>query len=141
MDVDKWMTRMVEAVQPHCDEPISAALTASHAGSMGNVVFSKLAGVNMGLSRTSELPNPVFLAVGTDTVYALAYKPRGTKWKIKGEVARWPRQGMQVGSETTKTMCYFTIVTADGGHYEMEAAIFMGGQALVDRFLAALEGT
>jgi hypothetical protein len=140
-DVDKDMALMVDAVQPHCDEPLSAALTCSHAGSMEAVVGRVISGFPTGLARTSDLPNPVFIAVGTDTVYALDYRPRGRKFKIKGEVARWPRKGMQVQSETTKRMCYFTIMTAEGDVYEMEAAIFMGAQPLVDRFIAALSAS
>ena len=32
--LEKQMAKMVDAVQPHCDEQIIAAMTCSHAGSM-----------------------------------------------------------------------------------------------------------
>jgi hypothetical protein len=140
MDVDKQMGLMVDAVQPHCDEPISAALTCSHAGSMKSVLFTSLAGFPAGMSRTSELPNPVFIAVGSDSVFALDYRPRGRKFKIKGQVAKWPRRGLEVASEVEQGMCYFNMKTADGHVYEMEVAVFMGARELVDRFLGALTG-
>ena len=140
MDVDKQMGLMVDAVQPHCDEPITAALTCSHAGSMSSVLFTTLAGVPTGMSKTSELPNPVFIAVGDDSVYVLDYRPRGRKFKIKGEVARWPRRELEVASEFEQGMCYFTMKTAAGDVYAMEVATFMGGRPLVERFLGALSG-
>jgi len=40
----KQMAKMVDALQPHCDEPIAAAMTCSHAGSMGSVLFSRRLG-------------------------------------------------------------------------------------------------
>ena len=141
MDVDKQMGLMVDAVQPYCDEPVGAALTCSHAGSMGSVLFTTLAGVQAGVSKTSDLPNPVFIAVGTDTIYALDYRPRGRKFKIKGEVARWPRSELEIASEFEQGMCYFTMKTADDDVYAMEVATFMGAKPLVEQFLEALTGT
>jgi hypothetical protein len=55
MDAQKQMKRMVDAVQPHCEEPITAAMTCSHAGSMGTVLLSKLTG-GMGLPGGMDLP-------------------------------------------------------------------------------------
>lgn len=138
MDAQKQMTRMTDAVQPHCNESITAAMTCSHAGSMSSLFFSKLAGGIGGLSRTSELPNPVFIAVGQDTVYAFDYKPRGWKFKIKKEVASWPRGDLQVAVEETDRMCYFTMTTGSGDVYAMEITMIMGGQDIVDLFIAAL---
>jgi hypothetical protein len=140
LDVDRQMALMVAAVQPHCDEPIEAALTCSHEGSMGSVLFSTLAGGFGGTTRTSDLPNPVFIAVGTDSIFALDYRPRGRKFKIKGLVAQWAREGLEVASEVVQGMCYITIKTAAGEVYALEAATFMGARRLVDRFVDALSG-
>lgn len=138
MDASKQMARMVEAVQPHCDEPITAAMTCSHAGSMSSLVLSRMAGELIGMNRTSDLPNPVFIAVGTDTVYAFKYKPRGFKFKIKNEVARWPRRDMHVEVEETPRMAYFTMTTGAGDVYAMEVTTMMGAKEVVDRFLGTL---
>jgi len=140
MDVHKQMSRMVDAVQPHCDEPITAAMTCSHAGSMSSLLASKLAGGALGTARTSDLPNPVFLAVGNDTVYAFHYRPRGFKFKIKKEAARWPRRDLTVAVEETSRMCYFTVTTASGDSYALEVTTVMGAKDLVDVFIAALGG-
>ena len=137
MDAHKQMARMVESVQPHCDEPITAAMTCSHAGSL---LLSKLTGGMVGMARTSELPNPVFIAVGSGTVYAFAYKPRGFKFKIKKEVARWPRGDLEVAIEETDRMCYFTMTTGSGDVYALEVATVMGAKEVVDLFLVSLGG-
>ena len=137
---EKQMAKMVDAVQPFCDEPVVAAMTCSHAGSMSSVLTSKLAGGMGATARTSSLPNPVFIAVGADTVYAFAYKPRGFKFKIKKEAARWPKEGMDVAVEETGKMAYFTLTTAAGESYALEVTTIMGGKILVDFFLASLTG-
>jgi hypothetical protein len=138
MDAQKQMARMVDAVQPHCDEPITAAMTCSHAGSMSSLLFSKLTGGLSGTARTSELPNPVFIAVGSDTVYAFNYRPRGFKFKIKKEVARWPRRDLTVAVEYTERMCYFTMSTPTDEVYAMEVTTVMGAKDVVDLFVATL---
>ena len=137
---EKQMARMVDAVQPHCDEAIVAAMTCSHAGSMGSLLASKLAGGIGGTARTSDLPNPVFIAVGAGTIYAFDYRPRGFKFKIKKEVARWPRAGMSIEVEETSRMCYFTMTTSGGESYAMEVPTVMSGKDLVALFIAALRG-
>ena len=140
MDAHKQMARMIDSVQAHCDKPIAAAMTCSHAGSMDSLLFSKLTGGLGGLSRTSELPNPVFIAVGKDTVYAFDYKPRGLKFKIKKQVAHWSRADLHVAVERTDRMCYFTMTTGNGDVYAMEVATVMGAAEVVDMFVAALSG-
>lgn len=140
MDTQKQMAKMVEAIQPHCDEPITAAMTCSHAGSMSSLLFSKMSGGIEGLNRSSDLPNPVFIAVGNETVYAFDYRPRGFKFKIKKEVARWSRRDLDVAIEEASRMCYFTITTGSGDIYAMEVTTVMGAKDVVDLFLAALGG-
>lgn len=51
MDAQKQMARMVDSIQPHCDEPITAAMTCSHAGSMSSLLFSKMTGGLTGMNR------------------------------------------------------------------------------------------
>jgi hypothetical protein len=137
----KQMAKMVDAVQPYCDEPIVAAMTCSHAGSMSMVLVSKLIdGVGV-ISKSSNLPNPVFIAVGAKTIYAFDYKPRGFKFKIKKEVARWPRHEVSVKFQETKMMITFILNTGSGGSYPFEVPIMMGGKELVHFFLEALGGS
>jgi len=140
MDTQKQMALMVGAVQPHCDESITAAMTCSHAGSMSSLLLSKLSGGIGGLDKSSDLPNPVFIAVGDANVYAFDYRPRGFKFKIKKEVARWPLADLEVAVEESSRMCYFTMTTGAGDIYAMEVTTVMGAKDLVDLFLAALGG-
>ena len=135
---EKQMAKMVDSVQPHCDEEIIAAMTCSHAGSMSAVIASKLMG-GAGMSvETTRLPNPVFIAVGENTIYAFKYKPRGFKFKIKKEVARWPKAEVSVSVEETSMMCYFGLTTGSGETHPMEVPLMMGGRELVHMFLDAL---
>ena len=138
MDAAKQMAKMVDSVAPHCDEPIEAAMTCSHAGSMSAVLLSKLTGGMVGPDRLSELPNPVFIAVGSDTVYAFDYRPRGFKFKIKKEAARWPRRDLRVAVEHTDRMCYFTMTTGSGDVYPLEVTTVMGAKDVVDLFITAV---
>lgn len=136
--LEEQMEKMVASVQPHCDEEIFAAMTCSHAGSMSAVLKSKLLG-GIGLdNRSSELPNPVFIAVGVNTIYAFQYKPRGFKFKIKKEAARWPINEVKVTVEENNMMSYFNLSLISGENYPMEVPIMMGGRELVHLFLKAL---
>ena len=134
----KQMAKMVDAVQPHCDEKIAAAMTCSHAGSMGSLLTSKLMGGLGAGAKSSDLPNPVFIAVGEKSIYAFDYAPRGFKFKIKKEVARWPKDEIQVSVEKTRMMAKFVLTTASGENYPLEIPTMMGGKELVDMFLDAL---
>ena len=136
----KQMARMVDAVQPHCDEQIVAAMTCSHSGSMGSALVGSILGGLGGGSSSCDLPNPVFIAVGPESIYAFDYKPRGFKFKIKKEVARWPRAEMSIDVEETGRMCYFTMTTSGGESYAMEVPTVMSGKDLVALFIAALKG-
>jgi len=137
----KQMAKMVDAVQPNCDEEIVAAMTCSHAGSMRSVLVSKLIGGGGGGTKTSDLPNPVFLAVGEKTIYAFKYAPRGFKFKIKKEVARWSKDEVTVSSELSGGMATFVLTTKSGEGYALEVPTMMGAKQLVEFFLDALEGS
>ena len=135
---EKQMAKMVDAVQPHCDEQIVAAMTCSHAGSMSSTLASKfMDGAGAG-RKSCHLPNPVFIAVGANTIYAFDYRPRGFKFKIKKEVARWPRNEVSVTAQETGMMCHFTMTTGSGESFALEVPTVMGGQELVQLFLAAM---
>ena len=135
--MEKQMAKMKDAVQPYCDEKIIAAMTCSHAGSMKSTLVSKfLEGAGAG-SKSSDLPNPVFIAVGENTIFAFSYKPRGFKFKIKKEAARWPRDEVKLKTEETNLMCYFTLTTKSGEIFPLEVPIMMGGRELVHQFLEA----
>ena len=134
----KQMAKMTDALQPHCDEEIIAAMTCSHAGSMSSLLISKLLGGIGAGHKTSSLPNPVFIAVGSNSIYAFEYKPRGFKFKIKKQVARWPKKEVRVEAEKTKTMATFVLTAGSGENYAFEVSTLMGGKELVDIFLKAL---
>ncbi|RLC98044.1 MAG: hypothetical protein DRI46_11980 [Chloroflexi bacterium] len=134
----KQMAKMVDAVQPHCDEEIIAAMTCSHAGSMSSVLVSKLMGGIGGGMKSSDLPNPVFIAVGAKSIYAFNYAPKGFKFKIKKEVLRWSKDEVSVVAEMTSTMATFVLTMDSGEIYPLEVPTMMGGKELVDVFLKAL---
>lgn len=134
----KQMAKMVDAVQPHCDEEIVAAMTCSHAGSMSSLLVSKLMGGIGAGKKSSNLPSPVFIAVGSKSVYAFSYAPRGFKFKIKKEVARWPKEEVSVEAEKSRTMATFVLATGSGERHPLEVPIMLGAEELVDVFLKAL---
>lgn len=136
----KQMAKMVDALQPHCDEQIVAAMTCNHAGSMSSLLVSKFLGGAGAGGRSSDLPNPVFIAVGPKTIYAFDYAPKGFKFKIKKEVARWSRDEVSVESENTGAMATFVLTTRSGESYPLEVPTMMGGKELVGAFLEALGG-
>jgi hypothetical protein len=134
----KQMAKMVDPVQEHCDEKIVAAMTCSHAGSMSAVLMSKFTAGAGALMHSSNLPNPVFIAVGDKTIYAFDYAPKGFKFKIKKEVARWPKSAVKVEAERSRAMTSFVIATDSGEYYPLEIPTMMGGKELADMFLEAL---
>ena len=137
----KQMAKMVDAVQPHCDEEIVAAMTCSHAGSMRSMLVPKLLGGIGGGRKSNRLPNPVFIAVGNQTIYAFKYTPRGFNYKIKKEVARWPKDEVSVEVEKTSMMASFVLTIDSGESHSLEVSTTMGAAELVDVFLEALVGS
>ena len=135
----KQMAKMVDAVQPHCDERIVAAMTCSHSGSMGSALMGSLLGGLGGGTSSCDLPNPVFIAVGPGTVFAFDFKPRGFNYKIKKEVARWPRDEIDVETERGSGMARLVLTTKAGETYPLEITTALGGGQLVDAFFEALQ--
>ena len=134
----KQMAKMVDAVQPHCDEEIIAAMTCSHAGSMSSALFSRFLGGLLGGAKSSDLPNPVFVAVGAKSIYAFKYAPRGFKFKIKKKVVRWLKDEVRVVAKNTGTMATFTLTAGSNESHSLEVPTMMGGKELVDVFFKAL---
>lgn len=134
----KQMAKMVDALQPHCDEKIVAAMTCSHAGSMGSLLFSKLLGGAGGLAKTSRLPNPVFIAVGSDSIFAFDFAPRGFNYKIKKQAGRWLKDQVRVTTKRARGMANFVLETDEGESYTFEIVTMMGGGELVEMFFEAL---
>ena len=137
----KQMAKMVDALQPHCDEEIVAAMTCSHAGSMRSVLVPKLFGGILAGRKPSTLPNPVFIAVGSNSIYAFKYSPRGFGYKIKKEVARWPKDEVSVEVDKGRAMATFVLTTDSGESHSLEVSTLMGAEELVDVFLKALGGS
>jgi len=143
------MAKMVDALQPHCDEQIVAAMICSHAGSMSSLfigglvtqLISMLQGRSGRGSQSVKLPNPVFIAVGSKSIYAFDFAPRGFNYKIKKEVVRWPRNEVSVESKNSGVMATFTLTTGSGESYSFEITTAMGGRELVDMFFSALGGS
>jgi hypothetical protein len=90
--------------------------------------------------KPSTLPNPVFIAVGSKSIYAFKYVPRGFKYKIKKEVARWPKNEVSVTVEKSSLMATIVLTTSSGESHHLEVATMMGAEELVDVFLEALGG-
>ena len=137
----KQMAKMVDALQPHCDETILSAMTCSHAGSMRSLLISKLLGGGGGVGRSVKLPNPVFIGVGPKTIYAFDYRPRGFNFKIKKEVARWSRDEITIESENTGAMANFSLTTGSGERYDLEIPTMMGARELIDAFFETLSSS
>jgi hypothetical protein len=145
----KQMAKMVDALQPHCDEQIVAAMTCSLSGSMSSLLIgglvtqliSMLQGRSGQGSQSVKLPNPVFIAVGSESIYAFDFAPRGFNYKIKKEVARWPKDDVSIEAENTGAMATFTLTTGSGESYSFEIATLMDARELVAMFFKALGGS
>ena len=137
----QMIAMMVDGAQPHCDEPLRSAMICSHAGSMTSALTSRFVPAGGGLPRTSELPNPVLIAVGPTTVYAFRYKPRGFKVKLKSgsEVARWPRNTIEVERTKSGAISQFALVTEQGEVYALEVTTALGGTGAYELFIESLE--
>jgi len=138
---EQMMAMMVDGAQPHCDEPLRAAMVCSHAGSMSAALVSSISRFGGGLTRTSRLPNPVLIAVGPETVYAFKYKPKGFKVKLKSgsEVARWPRRNTEIEVDAPgKITTQFALVTGPDEVHPLEATTAMGGAGAFQLFVDSL---
>lgn len=131
---------MVDGAQPHCDEPLTSAMICSHSGMTSGVLLQYVSPF-LGANYTSELPQPVLIAVGPTTIYAFKYKPKGFKVKLKkgSEVARWPRATTKVEAEEPgKLTGQFALITGDERMYALEVTTAMGGADAYRLFIDAL---
>lgn len=135
----KQMAVMTDAVQPFCGEKIIAAMTCSHSGTMARTFIAKLfLGGFEAAWKTSGLPNPVFIAVGHENIYAFDYRPRGFKFKIKKQAARWPRKDVIIEAEPGDRMFKFIIAVPTGEKIPLEIPVLMGGKELAEFFINAI---
>ena len=134
---EQMMETMVAPVREHCPEPIDVAMICSHAGSMAMAGIAAVTRVGPGLTRTSDLPNPVLIAVGEANVYAFKFAPKGFKLKVKKgwEVARWRRDEVSAIVGKDKRVQAITLRTPEGD-YDFEVTTMKRGSATeaLDRF-------
>ena len=142
------MAKLVRAIQPYCKEEIVAAMpcTRGEADSTGSDLFTRRArevasGVRPA-GNFDSLPEYVFLALGTHSLYAFDYRPKLFGYEIKMQVACWPRNEVSVVAECTATMAYFVITKSSGESYALEisAMSYPVGRSAVE-FLSILGGS
>jgi trehalose/maltose hydrolase-like predicted phosphorylase len=136
--VEQMMETMVAPTRDHCPEPVRAAMVCSHGGSMASALTAAVTRFG-GLTKTSDLPNPVLVAVGEHGVYAFSFKPRGFKMKVKKEVRRWNRADVAIaGGDGTRIKSFS--LCAPEGHYDFEATTMNRDDqnALLDTFIDAV---
>lgn len=140
---DKWIGKMTEAVQPHCDETVRCAMTAQPAGSWGAAGLAQISGLGQMIGssqakkRSGGMPKNVLLAVTDTKLIAFEYKPRGTKFKVKDAVAAWDRDSIQIGAEKKKITYLIVITDEDGNRSELEIGS-MGSGEMVPMFFESL---
>lgn len=141
---EQKIAMMVDGAQPHCDEPLESAMICTHPGSTAGALISAFSSLPAGgPTRTSELPNPVLIAVGPNTIYAFKYTPKGFKVKVKkgAEVARWPRSEMRVEAGEPGKIAVFALITSADDVYTLEVVTAMGGREAYQLFIDALTST
>jgi len=132
----EMMEKMVAPTREHCPEPVRTAMVCSHAGSMKGVLLHTAArvggGLFGGLAKTSDLPNPVLIAVGDQGVYAFKFKPRGFSMKVKQEVRRWKRSEVAIEVGDGTRIRAFSLCAPEG-YYDFEVTTM--GSDRADEFL------
>ncbi|MEL7207984.1 MAG: hypothetical protein AAGK32_07075 [Actinomycetota bacterium] len=99
---EKYRAKLTEQLAPHVPGEVRAVGMFTRPGSYGMAAamqVSGLAGSLMGRSgakKAGGLPLNVLVAVSDDTVHVFDYKPKGTKVKVKDEVATWARSDLRV---------------------------------------------
>ncbi len=102
---DAYRQKYRETVAKHLGQPVEAVEAVgvfSRPGSMGNLMLGKLSPLaaaarsRAAKAKTGGLPQNVVLAVTADRVYVFAYKPSGTKLKLKDPIAVWDRSQVRV---------------------------------------------
>ncbi len=135
-DWAKWLERLKETAQPHCEGEVLAAGVLQPPGGLGTTGLSQLSPLAAaikarkgnqqagGLAKTSMFRNwkSALIAVTADKVYAFEAKPSGRGYKIKGHSGVWDRKDLKVAIEQKKMSAAVSIdVVSTGEHYELEA--------------------
>ncbi len=145
--VVKRAAKTIGLVQPHCQEEILAALTWSRtrtsmseiAEVLGPQVLKPNACVRESRVSPGVLPDPVLLAVGSESIYAFDFAPRLFGFEVKRLVVCWPRHDLTVAVERANTVTYLTITTRLGESHALEVStLTMPRGQLVEAFLDVL---
>ncbi len=129
---EKYRTKAIGVVSPHCDEPVEAVGFFQPKGMLGGagvaMAASGLAGSVMRrkAKKDSGLPEHLLVALTASNVHVFEYKPKGRSWKIKGEAARWPRAGLRAERGDGSMTKQVTITLEDGSTTAIEAMKMWG---------------
>lgn len=141
---EKYRTKAIEVVSPHCDESVeevgffqpkgmtgAAGLTMGVSGLAGSLMRRKA-------KKDAGLPEFLLVALTPSNVHVFGYKPRGTSWKIKEEAARWPRAGLRVERGEGTMTKQLTMTLEDGQTVSLESIKMWG--SFNDPIIEALTG-
>lgn len=142
----EWMSPMIAAVQPFCDEPLMAAHTFQGAGGWASGIEN---GVLLGglLSRPPKdvrarwggLPDTVILAIGPTKVFVFKYKVRWMRLVVEPPVRTWKRDDLVVETDVRRVASKLAIyvVPTDDVH-ELESTSMTGRLGKITRAMFRL---
>lgn len=153
-DWAKWLERLKDTAQPHCDGEVLAVGILQPPGGLGTTGLSQLSPLAAmikarkgneqagGLAKANMVRNwkHALIAVTADKVYAFEAKPRGRGFTIKGHSGVWNRKDLEIGIEQQKMTAAVTIdIRSTGEHYELEATTIGPGvnKPLLEELAAA----
>jgi hypothetical protein len=126
------MSAWVAAVQPHCDEPVIAALNFQQAGMMSAGVKGGLGGMFFGRAaykksaeRAGGFPSNVLLAVDKTKLYVFAYDIRSLDFDPP--IAAWNRSEVNVETREQRAASKVIIdAPSTAAHHELETTSMTG---------------
>jgi hypothetical protein len=140
---EKYRQKLIEACQPHVEEPIVAIgqfQPGGAAGAMGVMMgVSGAAGMVMRSSSKKNaggLPHIGLYALTATTLHVFDGKPKGFGFKIKKLVASFPRDGFRAERGEGKVTDKVTLVLADGEQINLES--MKGGGGFNDEIINAM---
>ncbi len=119
---DEYLAAYAAAMQPHCPEPILAVGAVKAPGALTAQLRTQVAGnagrffggflgraaarkAVAGAGAPDGMPDDLLLAGTATTIHAFDYKPKSaTKIEIRGEYARWNRDGLVVTADAPGRM-------------------------------------
>lgn len=125
-DNEEYIRNWSATCQERLGEPVVGIVSLSRAGSLGRMGVGKLspaAALAMGSAAkasTGGFPNNVLCAITDSAVHVFDYRQKRVNIKLKDELAVWPREGLQITAERSKTTTQITITVSDGSIYAME---------------------